>query len=139
MLVNFWGWFKEFSTSLVGFFNELFSWLGDALYWLLSSFAIILEWVLDSLVYLIKGVGYLFLDGVLVVMKTFISAIDVSAFAVQFAAGYGLIPSQAAYFMCAIGFPQFVTIIAVAYGIRFAMNTIPDVELFGNKVSFPKL
>lgn len=105
----------------------------------MEGFSTLLGWVFDTLIYILKGLAYLLLDGLMVTLKIMIDAIDISAFALQFAAGYGLIPSQAAYLMCAIGFPQFVTIIAVAYGIRFALNLIPRVEVLGNSVGFDKL
>lgn len=121
------------------FLNNLWNWFKEALIFILQGLSTLLGWVFDSLIYVLKGLAYLLLDGLMITFKTMISVIDISAFALQFAAGYGLIPPQAAYFMCAIGFPQFVTIIAVAYGIRFALNLIPRVEVLGNSVGFDKL
>lgn len=121
------------------FFNNLWTWIKESLIFLLEGFSTLLGWVFDTLIYILKGLSYLLLDGLMITLKIMIDAIDISAFALQFAAGYGLIPLQASYFMIAIGFPQFVTIIAVAYGIRFALNLIPRVEILGNSVGFDKL
>lgn len=121
------------------FFGNLFTWIKEALLFLLESALTLIGWVFDTIIYILKGLAFLLLDGLMITLKAMIDAVDISAFALQFAAGYGLIPSQAAYFMGAIGFPQFVSIIAIAYGIRFALNLIPRVEILGNSVGFDKL
>ncbi len=120
-------------------FDFLWTWIKEGLIYILEGVVTVLGWFADTVIYIFKGLAFLFLDGIMIVVKTAIDAVDISAFALQFAAGYGLIPPQAAYFMCAIGFPQFVTLIAVAYAIRFALNLIPRVEILGNSVGLDKL
>lgn len=100
--------------------TDLFSWL-----WGLISGSLL--WVLDALVYILKAVPYLILDGLLSSVYLFVSALDLSAVVFQWAAGYALIPPQAIYFIVAIGFPQFVTLVAGAYVVRFLLNLIPAV------------
>lgn len=127
MLSTLWGWLKEIGTSIYDAAAGFITWLGSAFPWLLDSLGTLLEWLLDALVYIIKAVPYLMIDGVLTSIKLFISALDLSAIALQFVAGFGLIPPQAAYFMCAIGFPQFVSLIAAAYVVRFLLNLKPTI------------
>lgn len=128
MLQTLWGWLAELGQLIYDIAAKQITELHDAFPWLLDSLNTLCEWVLDALVYIIKAVPYLMVDGVLTAIKTFVSALDVSAIVLQFAAGYGLIPPQAAYFMCAIGFPQFVSMIAAAYAVRFLLNLTPIVQ-----------
>lgn len=109
-----------------GWLEQSLQFIVDKLTWIIDSLYIVLTWFLDALIYALKAVMYLFLDGILLSVKAFITTIDFSAVALQFAAGHGLLPPAAAYFMCAIGFPQFVTMIAAAYVIRVTLNLIPS-------------
>ncbi len=97
----------------------------ESLYWLLNQLYTPLEWVLDGLVYVLKAIPWLILDGVLSAVSVFIAAVDVSAVVFQWAAGYALIPDLAIWFMVAIGFPQVVTLVASAYVVRFILNIVP--------------
>lgn len=127
MLATLWGWLKEIGDSIYDAVAGLISWLGSVFPWLLDSLGTLLEWVLDAVWYLIKAIPYLLCDGIFTAILTVTNALDLSTVAVQFAAGYGLIPSQAAYFMCMIGFPQFASMIAAAYVVRFILNLKPTV------------
>lgn len=113
--------------ALDKWFSPLFSWLYDALLWSVHFLELILQWTLDAVLFIILGTLYLTLDGILISLKAIVYGLDLSTVPLQFAAGMGLIPSQAAYFMVAIGFPQFVTIIAAAYAVRLLMNLVPTV------------
>lgn len=93
--------------------------------WLIDAIYTPLAWVLDGLIYILKAVPWLIIDGFLSAVVLFVSAIDLSAVVFQWAAGYALIPSFGIYFMNAIGFPQFVTLISGAYVIRLLLNIIP--------------
>lgn len=113
--------------ALDKWFSHLFSWLNDAILWCVHSLEVLLQWTLDAVLLIVLGTLYLLLDGVLIALKAIVYALDFSNVPLQFAAGMGLIPTQAAYFMTVIGFPQFVTIIAAAYAIRLLMNLVPTV------------
>lgn len=93
--------------------------------WLANAIHQITVWALGGMFYILKGVLYLVIDGLLTAVKTIVTGIDFSSIAFQWAAGKALLPLQAIYFICAIGFPQFVTIIASAYVIRLILNLIP--------------
>ncbi|MBI4690419.1 MAG: hypothetical protein HY754_09170 [Nitrospirae bacterium] len=109
------------------FLNNLWTWIKDAVIWVLESLSTVADWLTDAIVYVVKGVLFLIFDGVLLTIQTIVSTLDLSAISLQWAAGKGLIPVQAAYLMCAIGFPQFVSIIAAAFAVRFIINMIPTV------------
>jgi hypothetical protein len=121
------------------FLNNFLNWIREALTFLVESLGTLIEWFFDAVLFVLKGLAYLFIDGIMIFIKTLIFTIDIPANLLSFAAGYGLIPSQAVYFMNAIGFPQFVTIIAGAYLVRLSLNLIPHVEILGNSVDFNKL
>lgn len=104
----------------------MYQYLIDAIAWLISMLYIPFAWLLDALFYLLKGVAWLILDGLLTAVLVVIQGINYSSVVFQWAAGYALIPSQAVYVMQSIGFPQFVTIIASAYALRFLLNIIPS-------------
>jgi len=106
-------------------------WLGqvfsDAVSWLWQRIVEGLTWILDGLLFILKGFAFFFIDGMLTIFTTLINALDYSAVAFQWAAGKALLPPQAIYFICAIGFPQFAAIVTSAYVLRFVMNLIPSV------------
>lgn len=99
----------------------------DAVSWLLDQIYVPFGWILDGLLYLLISIPWFIIDGFLSAVEIIIAGLDLSSVAFSWVAGYALVPDQAIYFMVAIGFPQFVTIIASAYAIRFALNIIPSV------------
>lgn len=97
----------------------------DAVAWLLSNLYLPIQWLLDGLVYVLLSIPYLILDGILIAVKTFFSALDMSAIALQWVSAWSSIPQQAIYVMNAIALPQAITLIGSAYALRFAINIIP--------------
>lgn len=123
-------WFVRLGLTVAGVAalnsEKTTEWLSEhGFKWLANAIHKITAWALDGIVVILKGVLYLFMDGILMAVKTFVGGIDSSVIALQWSTAYGLIPPQAAYFMTAIGFPQFVTMIAGAYTVRFLLNLIP--------------
>lgn len=110
------------SFSLTGIAQAII----DAFSWLLSMLYIPLGWALDALIYILKAVVWLILDGFFTVVLAFVSALDFSSVVFQWTSAYTFIPAQAVYIMQAIAFPQFVTLIASAYVIRFLLNILPS-------------
>lgn len=84
------------------------------------------SWAIDGIVYVLKAILWLVLDGALTAVYTLIQGIDFSVVVFQWAAAWADIPQSAIYLMVNIGFPQFVGIIAGAYTLRLALNLIPS-------------
>ncbi|MBT9168236.1 MAG: hypothetical protein DDT19_01581 [Syntrophomonadaceae bacterium] len=112
--------------DILRWLQEALQFLLDKLTWIINALYTVLTWLLDALVFILKAILYLFIDGLLLAVEGFVSALDFSAVVFQWAAGYSFIPPQAIYVMVAIGFPQFVTMIAAAYGVRLLLNLIPS-------------
>ena len=108
----------DFSGFIQGIIN--------ALAWLLSVVVTIIKYLIDGLAYEFKAILWYFIAGVVSTAAGFIKGINYSQVIFQFAAGYGGLPPTAIYVMSAIGLPQFVTIIASAYVVRFTLNLIPS-------------
>lgn len=85
--------------TLDKWFSPLFSWLSNAFLWLGNTILTLLQWTLDAVLFIVLGTLYLLLDGVLIALKAIVYGLDLSTIPLQFAAGMGLIPAQAAYFM----------------------------------------
>ncbi len=98
----------------------------DVIRWLLDNLYVPLGWVLNGILYLLLSIPWYIMDGFLTVIETLIASINYSSVVFQWAAGYALLPSQAVYVMNAVGFPQFVTIVAAAYAVRLLINLIPS-------------
>jgi hypothetical protein len=82
--------------------------------------------MLDGLFYTLRGALWLFMKGVFVTVSGFVATISFSEVVFQWAAAYAALSPQASYVMVAIGFPEFVTMIAGAYVVRLGLNMIPS-------------
>lgn len=105
--------------GLIGFLFEALRWLGEML-------LTVGQFLLDGIMYVIKGFFWLFLSGVLSTFSGFIKLIDFGALTIQWAAAKSSIPSMGLYVMQAVAFGEIVTMIAVAYMIRLTLNLIPS-------------
>lgn len=70
---------------------------------------------------------WLIVAGILSTVSGFIAGISLSSVAFNFAGQWAGLPPQAIYIVNALGIPEFMTIIAGAYLIRFTLNLIPGV------------
>ncbi|MHB1014365.1 MAG: hypothetical protein ACYC2W_03675 [Desulfurivibrionaceae bacterium] len=85
----------------------------------------LLTWMLDGFLYVLKTVLYLPFDGILTVITSFVSSLDVGQLVFNSASTWGLLPPQMLYVINAVGFPQGLTLVAYAIVIRMTLNLIP--------------
>ena len=105
--------------------DELLQWLYQAAAWIFNGLWLIGKYFLDGILYIIKGVLWLMVSGIMQGFQTAFDALSFTSVVFQWAAAYTSIPQQAVYVMVRIGFPEFVTMIGAAYVIRLTMNVIP--------------
>ena len=98
----------------------------NALAWFLGFIKVLVGWLLDGVFYTCKGMLWIFMQGVFSTVSGFVSLISFSEVVFQWGAAYANLSSHAQYVLVAIGFPEFVTMIAGAYLIRFTLNLIPS-------------
>ena len=85
----------------------------------------LLSWLLDGVIFIFQEVLYLPFDGILTVITSFVSSLDVGQLVFNSASTWGLLPPQMLYVINAVGFPQGLTIVAYAIVIRMTLNLIP--------------
>jgi len=100
-------WLKDFINGFFRFLMDGFRWLAEALGEVLAY------------------VAYTVYDGLLTVIFTFASAVDLSAVAFNIAAQYAGLPSQLIWLVNQVELPQSMTYIAAAIVIRMLLNLIP--------------
>lgn len=98
-----------------GFINSFF-----------TTLQTLLTWVLDGVTFVVKGVFWFILDGVLTAITTFLSLLDVGSHITSFAGYFGLLPPQLIWLIQAIGLPQGLSILIWAIVIRMTINLIPS-------------
>jgi hypothetical protein len=81
--------------------------------------------MLDGFLLVLKIAFYLPFDGILTVITAFVSSLDVGQLVFNSASTWGLLPPQMLYVINAIGFPQGLTLVAYAIGLRMLLNLIP--------------
>ena len=84
-----------------------------------------IKWGLDGGVWALQGFFKYCFKGVLEVAKGAIMAISLGDLAVNTAASWGYLNPNVAYLVVASGIPEGLSILAIAYGIRLALNLIP--------------
>lgn len=84
-----------------------------------------LSWVFDALIQVVPFILLLVLEGFFTVIGAFISAIDVGNLAVNAAATWGLLPQGIAYLVSISGIPTGLSMLSLAWLIRFTLNIIP--------------
>ncbi|MDW7772528.1 MAG: hypothetical protein SCH71_06520 [Desulfobulbaceae bacterium] len=102
------------SDYLVKFFSKFWSIFMEAFGWLIAGLGLLLQFVF-----------YTIFDGLLLVIETFFSLLDLSAIAFSYSSTWAGLPSQTIWFMNEIAFPQGLTLLAGAYIIRLTLNLIP--------------
>ena len=104
-------------------FAVLFNWLGK--FW--RALEIAFTWALDGFILLLQFVVFTILDGLFSVVETFLSVLDISAIALNYAATWSSLPTQLIWLINAVGLPQCMTLLGAAYLIRLVLNLIPSV------------
>ncbi len=97
----------------------------NAIQSLLNFFISALSWLMDGFLYTIKAALYFIFDGLLTVVETLFSAINIPSTLLTAAGSWGLLPTQAVYCINAVGIPQGLAIIVSAIVIRMGINLIP--------------
>lgn len=85
----------------------------------------LLGWLLDGVVWLLKSVFFMLLDGFLTVVTLLFQTLDFSSLLASYAMNWAGLPSQAIYLIVSIGIPQGLTIVASAMLVRLGLNIIP--------------
>jgi hypothetical protein len=93
--------------------------------WLLDKLLLLLQYLLDGAVYVLKGVLWFFVKGFFDTISAFVNALSFSDTLFQWSAGWAGIPAQMVYILSAIGFPETVALIGAAIALRFSLNLIP--------------
>lgn len=93
---------------IVGFLKDLFTWTLDGILWLLAK------------------AFYLPFDGLLTVISSIFTAIDLSAFVASYAMNWAGMPPQLIWFVNAVSIPQGISIYLAAITIRKLADLIPS-------------
>lgn len=83
-------------------------------------------WALNGIILAVGYVLYYIYDGLLTTIGTTIAGLDLSSVGFNFLSELTALPSPLLYLLNAVAFPQCLTIISGAYGIRQALNLIPN-------------
>ena len=83
-------------------------------------------WALNGIIFVLGYTLYYIYDGLLTVVGTMISGLDLSSVGFNFLSELSGLPSPLLYLLNAVAFPQCLTIISGAYGIRQSLNLIPN-------------
>ena len=104
-------------------FETIIDWLRS--FW--ENFLLGFEWLLEAFISILQYVFFLLLDGLLSVIETAISAIDLSSVVFNYAATWSNLPTQLIWLINAVGLPQCFALLGSAYLIRLTLNLIPSV------------
>jgi hypothetical protein len=87
---------------------------------------LLLSWVLDGSLTVLKTFLYVFFDGLFTLVSVLFHALDIGSMGLSFAAWWGAIPSQAAYILSVLSIGTCISIIVYAIVIRMVINLIPS-------------
>ncbi len=79
-----------------------------------------------GVMFVIKAVFWLALDGLLETIKVHVMLLNVGQFTVSIAEYLGLLPPQMIYLIKAIALPQGLSILVWAIAVRMALNLVPS-------------
>lgn len=96
---------------IVNFFDALFNVFG---------------WGLDAVVYILLNIPYALFKLFLGLVHSVVSLLSVGSLAVDVTTGWGLLPPALGYLIGQTGIDTGLSMLATAYGIRFALNLIPS-------------
>ena len=80
---------------------------------------------MEFLADILWGGVYLLIEGLLTIVETMVSAIDVSSIITTSLAQWDVLPGPMLYLINSMGIPPALSIVGYAYGIRFLLNLIP--------------
>lgn len=81
--------------------------------------------LLDGVLWIIGKALFLIFDGILTVISTVFTAIDMSSLLSSYAMDWAGLPPQMIWFVNAVGLPQGISILSAAISIRMLLNLIP--------------
>jgi len=81
--------------------------------------------LLDGVLWIIGKALFLIFDGILTVISTVFTAIDISSLLSSYAMDWAGLPPQMIWFVNAVGLPQGISILTAAISIRMLLNLIP--------------
>lgn len=106
---------------MTSFFDAVLSFLNQIVTILFEVFT----WVLNAVIWIFTKIIYFTLDGFFSVIIAFLNGIDLSGVMPYLQTSWGTLPAQIVWLANAIGLPQGLGILGVAYLIRMLLNLIP--------------
>ncbi|MDH4317705.1 MAG: hypothetical protein OEV64_04900 [Desulfobulbaceae bacterium] len=97
--------------------------------WLESFWDLVLDgaiWLLEGFTKLLGFVFYTIFDGLLLVIESFFSSLDLSAIAFNYAAQWSSLPPQTIWLVNQLAIPQGLSLLVGGYMIRHVLNIIPS-------------
>lgn len=90
-----------------------------------DSFSSFMSWVLDGFVVVLKSVFYFIFDGLLTLLSSVISSLDVSYLLSSVTLSWAGLPDNLIYCINAVGFPACLALVSSAIIIRKTLDLIP--------------
>lgn len=81
--------------------------------------------VLNLLSEILWGGVYLLLEGLLTIIESIVSAVDLGTLITSTAASWNVLPPTLIYLINSMGIPDALSVIGWAYTVRFVLNIIP--------------
>ena len=100
--------------KLIYWLETFWSWIYDALQWLLDGAVSVVVWAVKIL-----------FEGFLSVVSALVQALDIGSYAIQYAALWGGLDERVAWFIGNLGIGSGLTLISAAIVIRLLLNLIP--------------
>lgn len=82
-------------------------------------------WILEGCVLLLQFVFYTLIDGIFVVIESFLAMLDFSAILFNYASTWSGLPPQLVWLITAAGLPQAFALLGGAWVLRLLLNLIP--------------
>ena len=107
--------------TIINWLSAVYAWFANFWHWIEET----VKWILDGLILLLQFVFFTIFDGLLTVIESIITGIDLSSVAFNYAANWANLPDQVIWLITALGLPQCITMLGAAYLVRFTLNLIP--------------
>ena len=98
--------------------------------WLSSFWDLVKEgasWCLDGIILVLQFGLYCIFDGLLIVIESFFSTLDLSSVAFTYAAEWSNLSPQTIWLVNELALPQGVSLLVAALVVRLILNLIPGV------------
>jgi hypothetical protein len=109
--------------TIINYLDSFLAWVGAFWGYILDA----ATWVLDGFLLILQFVFFCIFDGLLIVVESFFSSLDLSAVAFSYAAQWSSLPPQTIWLVNQMALPQCVSLLFGAYAIRLILNLIPSV------------